>query len=168
MKQSRLLHITIGAVCLCILMGCGDIRPLWKGEAKLESLTLYFSEPIEFTVEFPDPDPPTTTMLEIAITYDQGINRTNLPLFLTLEDPSHQVQEFSTDIVLKEEGEWLGIPEENEIDYTVTHIAVKGLLLESDSQYQLKIFADDDNKEKIYGIIRLAVRLYRQADFETE
>jgi hypothetical protein len=107
-------------------------------------------------------------MLELAITYDQGINRRSLPLFLTLEAPDHQVQEFNTTVIIKEEGEWLGIPEENEVDYTVTHVAAMGLRLQPEAPYELKIYANDDAHEKIYGVIRVVLRVYSEASLQGE
>jgi hypothetical protein len=168
MQQTRWWYGVLSGLVLLWVGGCADIRPLWKGEQSLESLTLYFSEPVEFQIQTPAADEPLITMLELAITYDQGINRSDLPLFLTLEAPDHEVMEFDTVVPLKREGEWLGIPEENEVDYTVTHIAVTNLKLEPDAAYALKIYANDEAKEKIYGVIRVTLRVYRENDFKGE
>lgn len=168
MKQSRWRHGILGGLCLVILCGCADIRPLWKGEQALESLTLYFSEPLEFTIRIPPAEQPVRAMLELALTYDQGINRTSLPLFLTLETPDHQVQEINTLIPLKEDGQWLGIPEENEVDYTITHVVAQDLRLEPNAPYELKLYANDESQEKMYGIIRVVLRVYAMTDLEGE
>jgi len=168
MQHSRWWYGVLSGLCLLVLGGCADIRPLWKGVQSLESLTMYFSEPVEFRIETPPGEDPLIAMLELAITYDQGINRSDLPLFLTLEAPDHQVQEFNTTIPLKREGEWLGIPEENEVDYTITHVAASHLKLAPDATYELKLYANDEEKEKIYGVIRVVVRLYREADLQQD
>jgi len=166
-KMPRLSMILLGSIFL-LASGCGDLAPLWSQESKLESLTLYFSDPLEFTVDFNSPEPEVSCMLEMAITYDVGINRRMLPLYITLENPeeAQRVQEFYTEIQLREAEEWLGIPEDNGVDYTLTHIAAQKLKLKPDTPYTLKIFANDDDSEKIYGVVKVSARLYPQPEIE--
>lgn len=169
MNRCYPLFILFGGLLLLLMHSCGDISPVWKGAAKLDTLTLYFSEPLEFDIRFNHPEPELETMLELAITYDQGINLGSLPLFLTIEDEeTHTVREFSIEVPLREEGQWLGYPEENGVDMTVSYIAIQELTLKSDQTYQLKIFANDEESEKIYGIIEVVARLYPQVQEEEE
>ncbi|MEO1450237.1 MAG: hypothetical protein AAFV07_11965 [Bacteroidota bacterium] len=139
--------------------GCAEIRPVWKGSVKLDHYTLYYAEPLEFTIDVKELWAEKPLMLELALTYYVGMTRTNLPLFLVIEDPEHNLKEETVQIVLQESGEWLGYPEENEIDYTITHIAMKGLKLKS-GQHTFRIYANDDDEEKIYGLVRVEARLF--------
>ncbi|MEZ4830232.1 MAG: hypothetical protein R3C61_28695 [Bacteroidia bacterium] len=144
---------------ILISLGCGEIRPVWKGEVKLENYELFYSEPCEFKVQIPPMQDTINGMLELVVTYYVGITRNNLPLFIVLEDQNHNVREFTTNVVLKEEGEWLGMPEENEIDYTLTHIAIPEVLLTSGG-YTLRLYANDDSEEKVYGVVNIEARIF--------
>ena len=149
--------------------GCADIRPIWVGQAELDTLTLYFSEPVEFQIRFSHPEPEVNTALEFALTYDQSINQSSIPLFMTLEDrETHRVTEYKADLLIKQDGQWLGYPVGNEVDYTVNQIVLKDLSLKPGQNYTLKIFANDEEEEEIYGIIRLGARLYLSSELSTE
>jgi hypothetical protein len=143
---------------------CGELRPLWKGEFPLENYTLYYSEPIEFSIPLQDYlTQPVTAMLELEVVYYVGITRTSLPLFIALEDKNHEVKEYSANIVLKEDGEWLGVPRDNEIDVSLTYPIVDGLELKPEP-YTLKIYSNDTEAEKVYGVVSVTARLYEQAE----
>ncbi|MEZ4775517.1 MAG: hypothetical protein R3D00_20195 [Bacteroidia bacterium] len=144
---------------LILSLGCGEIRPVWKGEVKLANYELFYSEPCEFNVVVPPVQDSINGMLELVITYYVGITRNNLPLFIVLEDQQHNVREFTTNVILKEEGEWLGMPEENEIDYTLTHIAIPELELRA-GNYTLRLYANDDSEEKVYGVVNIEARIF--------
>lgn len=144
--------------------GCSDIVPVWSGTATLEEQTLHFTEdPLEFNVVIDEPDSLVNLRLELQVTYYQGIGRGNLPLFLILEDAQHNIIENTTDILLKSEDEWLGIQEKNEIDYTITHNAIPDISL-LPGTYSLKIYANDEQAEKIFGVVRMVARFYRFED----
>ena len=134
----------------------------------MENYTLYYSEPIEFEVPLEDYlTQPVTAMLELEVVYYVGITRSSLPLFIALEDENHVVQEYSANIVLKEEGEWLGVPRDNEIDVSLTYPVVTGLELRPET-YTLKIYSDDTEAEKVYGVVAVTARLYEQAAVESQ
>lgn len=159
MASGSPLQIWFLLISLTLVWGCGEIRPLWKGEVKLENYELFYSEPCEFEVDIRNLQGETRVMLELAITYYVGITRNNLPLFIVFEDQEHNVNEFTTNVVLKEEGEWLGFPEENEIDYTLTHIAIPEFLVKP-GLHTLKFYANDDSEEKVYGVVNIEARLF--------
>ena len=152
--------LPLAALCSLLLSaGCGEIRPIWKGTAKLEGYTMYFSEPCEYTVDLTRYTTPLQTRLELVVTYYVGTTRTSLPLFIVLEDSQHDLQEYATTVVLKENGTWLGDPEENEIDYSLTHTAVPALELKPDT-YRLRIYANDEEAEKVTGVVQITARLF--------
>jgi hypothetical protein len=125
---------------------------------------MYYSEPCEYKVDLSNRiSGPLQAMLELEITYYVGTNRTNLPLFVVLEDEQHKLQEYTTTIVLKAEGEWLGIPAENEIDYTLTHIAIPKIELQPKT-YTLRIYANDEEAERLSGIVEIAARFYEHIE----
>ncbi len=164
MRLSQLLYLSI---LLILIAGCEDIRPIWKGERALKSqgYSLYFSEPCEFKMNLDFPQESLLVLMELVISYDQKIARSSIPLFLVLEDEDHQVSEFTTTVVIKKEGEWLGMPEENGLDYTISHVAIEEFLVKK-GRYSLKIYANDQQSEKVSGIVRLAARLYEQEKLE--
>lgn len=147
--------------------GCGDIRPVWKGEKNLreKGFTLYFSEPCEFSIDLNDLNAPLNARLELAITYYVKISRTSLPLYLVLEDENHVRREFFTNVLIKDDGEWLGFPDEEGIDFTITHMAINELRLEK-GKYSLKIYSDDQDFEQIEGIVKVAARLFEVGEEE--
>lgn len=159
MTKYRFCHNYLLTFCLILSLGCGEIRPVWKGEVKLANYELFYSEPCEFNVVVPAAQDSINGMLELVITYYVGITRNNLPLFIVLEDQNHSVKEFTTNVILKEEGEWLGMPEENEIDYTLTHIAIPEMKL-SAGTYTLRLYANDDSEEKVYGVVNIEARIF--------
>lgn len=144
-----------------ITTGCGDIIPLWVDETELNDFTLYYTDkPVEFHIEIDQLTTESTqARLELDITYYTDIGRTDIPLFLSLEDDSNHVSEFNANVLLKAEGEWLGVPHNNEIDYTITHNVISSLELRN-GHYLLRIYANDEKKEKIYGVVRIVARLY--------
>ncbi|MCI4668448.1 MAG: hypothetical protein MRZ79_09930 [Bacteroidia bacterium] len=146
-------------------MGCGDIRPIWKGEKQLrdKGYTLYFSEPCEFSIDLNDLNVPVNARLELAITYYVKISRTNLPLYLVLEDEKHVRREFFTNVLIKDDGEWLGAPDEDNVDYTITHLAISEIELEK-GIYSLKIYSDDQDFEQIEGVVKIAARLFEVSE----
>ena len=148
--------------------GCGEIVPVWVGESQLADYTLYYTEPVDFLVEV---DPIEATMdlrLELEITYYQGIGRNTLPLFIVIQDKDREkeVREFTVDVPLRTGDEWLGIPSTNEIDYVLTHNAINHLSFQQ-GLHTLKIFTNDEEEEKIYGIVKIVARLFENTpDFE--
>lgn len=152
---------------LLLLAGCSEIRPVWKGSVKLDHYTLYYAEPLEFSIDVKELWAEKPLMLELALTYYVGMNRTNLPLFLVIEDPTHNLKEETVQIVLQESGEWLGYPEENEIDYTITQIAMEELQLKP-GLHTLRVYANDEDEEKIYGLVQVEVRLFERTEITPE
>lgn len=160
MSRSCFLTCSCSLVLLAML-GCGDIIPLWRGELSLNDYTLYYSDyPSEFEMDLSEVQGQEVhARLELVIRYYVGIGRSDLPLFIIIEDEENNISEFTTNVPLKSGDQWLGIPAENEIDYLITHDAIPSLKLKP-SKYKLKIYANDDNEEKIYGVVRIEARLY--------
>lgn len=159
MQNRNLCLLFLSCLIVGTSIGCGDIRPLWKGSIELKDYTMYYSEPCEYQVNLKHIGRPTPAMLELVITYYVGTTRNSLPLFVVLEDQNHKLSEFTTLVVLKAEGEWMGIPEENEIDYTLTHIAIPELILNPE-EYTLRIYANDEEIESLYGVVNISARFY--------
>ena len=149
------------------ISACSEIVPVWVGTLDLtKDYTLYRTDlPREFEIQFDHPQPEVDVKLELELTYDiSGIGRKDLPLILFLERKdsieTSLPQGFPVKIPLKENSKWLGSPGANEVDYLVTYPVIPSLLLKSGATYSLKIYANDEQTEKIYGIVRLSARLY--------
>ena len=153
----------VSSCCLIIICccGCGDIVPVWVGESNLEDFTLYYTEPVDFEVNVDRLAASLDLRLELEITYYQGIGRNTLPLFIVIQDKEREkdVREFTVDVQLRSGDEWLGIPSSNEIDYVLTHNAIESLDLQQ-GLHTMKIFTNDEEEEKIYGIVKIIARLY--------
>ena len=165
--QTRILFPS-AILLVAILNGCGDLRPVWKDtmNMKKQGYTLHYSEdPVEFSLKIGSEQAQQSLMLELVVSYYTGISRNGLPLFLVLEDADHNVYEYTTEIILKEDGEWMGVPQQNEIDYSLTHIAIPELELNS-GQYTLRIYANDEAQESIYGVVNVEARLYQREAIE--
>ncbi|WNJ18927.1 hypothetical protein [Pontibacter sp. G13] len=161
MKNLGLVSVVCCLLMVMLFQGCGDIGPVWKEDKQPEQFTLSFSEPVEFTISLPPGQPDVQAYLEFSLTYYTGIARNTLPLFMVLEDNDlHQIKEFTTQIPLKENGQWKGLMHENEIDYYLTHVAIPSLTIEAGKTYSLKVYADDEKDEKIYGIVSMTGRLF--------
>lgn len=146
---------------------CSEIVPVWTDALDLtKDYTLYRTDlPREFEIQFDHPQPELDVRLELELTYDiSGIGRKDLPLILFLERKDSLEtsfpQGFPIKIPLKEDSKWLGQAGTNEVDYVITYIVIESLLLKSGAAYSLKIYANDEQTEKIYGVVRLAARLY--------
>jgi len=161
MKFPNLLRFLTLLPILFIFMACGEVSPIWKGEEALseEGYTLYFSEPCEFEIDLRSLEGPLDTRLELSITYYVKIARTSLPLTLDFEDLDHNRREFNTEVLIKDEGEWLGRPVEDGVDYTITHTAIERLPM-NNTLYSLKIYSNDEDFEPIEGIVKVSARLY--------
>lgn len=154
------LRFFLLSLLLIIGVACNDIIPVWVGEVTLNDYTLYYSDyPREFEIDLSGDESLVPMRLELTLTYYVGIGRTDLPLYLILEDENHEVREFHTTLNLKADNQWQGSAQDNEIDYTITHEAISELQLDP-QKYKLKIYANDDEIDKIYGIVKLAARLY--------
>lgn len=164
MRNRFLLLFSIELSLMILGSGCSDIVPVWSGETVLKEQTLRYTEdPVEFVVDIDVADSIVSLRLELQITYYQGIGREDLPLFLILEDAQHNIIEHTTDIQLKSENEWLGVQEKNEIDYTLLHNAIPDISLRP-GKYSLKIYANDQKNEQIFGIVKIVARFYRYED----
>ncbi|MEO0896959.1 MAG: hypothetical protein AAFY71_11205 [Bacteroidota bacterium] len=159
MKLLSAKFIGYSVIAVIFLTSCGEIRPVWKEERKLDDFTLEFQTPCEFQIALENATEPVTVKLELAITYYVGISRTSLPLYLVIEDENHNIQEFTPDIQIKREGKWIGTKDENEVDYTITHEAISAITFEKGT-YSLKIYSNDENSEQVDGIIKISVRLF--------
>lgn len=164
MNNRLLIALPLTLVMVGLLGGCGDVRPVWKGSMnmKKQGFTLHYSEdPIEFSLSIKPEQEEMELMLEMVVSYYTGISRNGLPLFLVLEDEEHNVFEYNTEVMLKEDGQWMGIPQQNEIDYSLTHIAIPELRLKA-GNYTLRIYANDEAQESVYGVVNVEVRLYER------
>ena len=158
------------ATIILLLSGCSDITPIWKGDHKLQNFTLYTNEPCQYKVNIGPEYEQILAKLELTITYYNKISRNDLPLTIFIEqDSSKEVQEFSANIPLKKEGDWLGTPiEGKEYDLILSYDAVSQIKLETGS-YTLRIFADDlevPNGE-IEGVMQVDARLYALLDADS-
>lgn len=150
-------------IVLILLSSCSGITPIWKGDCKelAESKTLYYQQPCEYQIDANQLSDPGPYSLELTLTYYSQIGRTELPLFISLEDNLHNTQDFYFSIPLKKDGRDLGVLAQNEIDLTITHLAIEELELSEDS-YFLRVFYDGARimEDEAEGIIALEVRLY--------
>lgn len=150
-------------IILGFATGCGGITPIWKGncEELAESKTLYYQQPCEYLVEVNKLADPGPYSLELTLTYYSQIGRTELPLFISIEDNLHNTEDYYFSIPLKKDGRDLGVLAQNEIDLTITHLAVKELALTEDT-YFLRVFYDGERimEDEAEGIIALEARLY--------
>lgn len=147
---------------IVVLSACADIKPVWMGGMNMEKqgYTLHYSEdPVEFKFDLKGIEANQELMLELVISYYVGISRSELPLFIVLENESHDLFEYTSEVILKEDDTWLGIPQQNEIDYSLTHIAIPELRL-NPGTYTLRIYANDEAQESIYGVVNIEARLY--------
>ncbi|MEL7531420.1 MAG: hypothetical protein AAFN10_08945 [Bacteroidota bacterium] len=147
---------------IVVMSACGDIKPVWKGDMNMEKqgYTLHYSEdPVEFQLDLKASESDLDLMLELMISYYVGISRSELPLFIVLENENHDLFEYTSEVILKEDDTWLGIPQQNEIDYSLTHIAIPELRLKPGT-YTLRIYANDEAQESIYGVVNIEARLY--------
>ncbi|MEL6251292.1 MAG: hypothetical protein AAFR87_04705 [Bacteroidota bacterium] len=161
--KTQKAFITIVTITLLFLSGCSDITPIWKGDYKLQNFTLYTNEPCQYEVEVGPEFGELDAKLELTITYYNKISRNDLPLSIFLEqDSTHEIQEFTAVIPLKEEGDWLGTPiEGKEYDLILSHDAVEKIKL-APGRYTLRIFANDIevSSGEIEGVMQIDARLY--------
>ena len=163
-----IIHVIGLPVFVLALTGCGGVSPVWKGtcEELKESKTLYYQQPCEYqfsTSELLEQGPYS---LEFTLTYYSQIGRSELPLFVVLEDDQHNTQEFNFSIQIKKDGRDLGTPAQNEIDLTVTHLAAERLALDQ-NMYFLRVFYDGERlmEAEAEGIIALEARLYNSDSY---
>jgi hypothetical protein len=155
----------IGIAALLSFWACSDIVPVWVGQKKLDDLTLYYSDlPLEFDLRLKT-EKTLDLRLELEITYYSGIGREDLPLTLIIEGDSLLPREFPVRITLKEGEQWQGIPDANEIDYSLTYEAISSISLKP-GDYILKMYANDEKEEKIYGVTRIVARLFENKGAE--
>lgn len=151
-----------------LLSSCGGVSPVWKGtcEELRESKTLYYQQPCEYQFSKSELLGEGPYTLEFTLTYYSQIGRSELPLFVTLDDDQHNTQEFNITIPLKKDGRDLGTPAQNEIDLTVTHLAAERLQLDQE-QYYLRVFYDGERlmETEAEGIIALEARLYNSDSY---
>lgn len=150
-------------ISLGILSGCSGITPIWKGDCEelAESKALYYQQPCEYLIEVGELVDPGPYSLELTLTYYSQIGRTELPLFISIEDNLHRTEDYYFTIPLKKDGRDLGVLAQNEIDLTITHLAVRELELTEDT-YFLRVFYDGEGimEAEAEGIIALEARLY--------
>ncbi|GAB4417335.1 MAG: hypothetical protein OHK0039_27570 [Bacteroidia bacterium] len=154
-----LRKIFIGYALLGLLAACGEVRPLWKGTSELKNHTVYFSEPSEYLMDLTHLEQEIEASLELTVTYYAGTSHTTLPLILIFEDSSHVIREYTTNIRLKEGGEWLGFPSEDGTSYTLSEVAIPEIALKPET-YVLRIYANDEEAEKVEGILSLTARVF--------
>lgn len=147
-----------------MLAGCGEVVPVWKQEVSFPEYTLYHNKAkkLEISLDFPE-ETSRKCRMEFEITYDiSGIGRPELPLSIILQKESGDIsppKEFNVVVPLQAEGEWLGIPQDNEVDYVITYIVIPDLELEK-GEYSMNLYANDNNNDQIYGVVKILARLY--------
>lgn len=156
---------------LFALAGCGGITPIWKGSCASvkETKTLYYQQPCEYLI--PAAAIPTAQdyALELTVTYYSQIGRAELPLFIAIWDEQGETREFSVTIPLKENGKYRGEPAGNELDLTLSHLAIPAVSLQP-QDYQLSVYFSGTvvMETEVDGIIGLDARLYRARDYLQE
>jgi|GEM_PF-3556730 len=163
----KLSYFIIYALSVATLLtGCGDIVPVWVGEIILEDHTLYYTDlPRELDMVLESEEALMDLRLELEVTYYAGMKRSQLPIFIAIEDGQNPAKIQSTKIKLKENGEWIGERHENEIDYILTHEAISSIKLKP-GKYKMKIYANDEEAEKIVGVIKIIARMYQNSNSE--
>lgn len=161
--QTQKTFIFTLATILLFTFGCSDITPIWKGECKVPNFTLYTNEPCQYKVGIGPEFGTLQAKLELTITYYSKIARSDLPLNISLEnDKTHDIQEISSLIPLKKEGNLIGTPiEGKEFDLILIYNTAETLQLEAGS-YTLRIFANDlaVSSGEIEGVMQIDARLY--------
>lgn len=159
MHPSPFSRIFVAGVALALLASCTDAVPVWKGQVSIENLYLKYNQPCEFEMDLGHLKDTLRSRMEIQLTYDPGINRDELPIYIVFEDDSHNLVEYPSTIFLKENNRWIGEPEPNEVDISLTQIAIPDLMVEP-RKYHLKLYANDQDSAQIYGVVRVGLRLF--------
>lgn len=161
--QTTVKYILFFFIVLIGNSGCSDIVPVWTSSLKIPDMTLHYSKPIEFSFQVSgEANKARAYYLELDLTYYTPIGRNDLPLEIIIEntlDMEKFPQEFHPVIPLKADDKWLGKQEDYETDYTLTYVAIPSVKLKPGS-YKIKIFANDSKNEKIFGVVRVSVRLF--------
>lgn len=148
--------------------------PIWSGEVDLTSdYTLFHNEPRQFEIKFSHPQPELDLNLEFSVTYDiSSIGRQDLPLTIFIERKDSVEGNFPPEypytFSLKEDGKWKGTANANQVDYVISDVVIERISLKSDATYTLKVYANDSRAGKIYGIVKIAARLYEFAPPDEE
>lgn len=152
-------------VGLLLLAACGDLIPVGVGRARIPDFTLHHEEiPCEIPLDLVFPGGARNLHLELALTYEVVINRNSLPVRMVLLDSLNEVvAHHELTIPLRVEGEWLGAPEDNEVDYTLTFNQAPIMELEP-GRYDLHVYANDPSGKDIPGVVEIAARFYDVAD----
>jgi hypothetical protein len=153
----------------CLLAACGSLVPSWKGTCNVPNQTLLYNVPCEYLVDLSQAEADFPAQIELVITYYGQTVWSELPLSLILEDqtnPEALPQELSVEIPLKKDGQLQGSPHENGIDYVHSVIAVPEISLQN-HRYRLRIYANDEQEGKIYGVPAIEVRIYPQEKKES-
>jgi len=140
--------------------------PTWVDQRQLNDYTLYDEsedQPCAFGMVIDSIIDPRHLRLEMELTYDVGISRDNLPLQVHILNQRATVvlSEIEINLDLKKDGKWLGIPHENEIDYTITQDIASHLIIDPGT-YWLYLYANDRSSRNIYGIVEITVRLFEK------
>lgn len=152
-----------------LLTACGAVVPSWKGTCNVPNQTLLYNVPCEYLIDLTQADAPFPAQIELVVTYYGQTVWGELPLSLIFEDqtdPEALPQELSVEIPLKKEGQLQGTPHENGIDYVLSVLAVPEIALQNHS-YRLRIYANDEQEGKIYGVPAIEVRIYPQEKKES-
>ncbi len=150
-----------------LLSGCGEIVPLWTEQVNLSGdYTLYRNVAREFEIRFDHPQPELNTRLEFEVTYDvSSIGQDVLPLAIFVERKDSVSKSYPTEytfsVPLKKDGNWQGQASGNQVDNSLTFTVIPELILKSNTPYVLKVYANES--DAIYGIVKIAARLYENA-----
>jgi hypothetical protein len=100
------------------------------------------------------------------------VGRQDLPLTLFIERKDSVEGAFPNEypytFSLKGEGEWLGTPNNNQVDYTLSEVVIEQITLRSGATYSLKVYANDSRTGKLYGIVKITARLFEYAPPEED
>lgn len=127
-----------------------------RGEVDLKDYTLSYNEaPLEFLLKVPGEGKEKKPFhLDLDLTYYVMIARNTLPLYVVIEDSrDFTFQEFNVKVPLKSEGQWLGEAQDYDTDYRLSYTALPKLNI-APGTYTMKIYANDDKEEKIYGLVK--------------
>ncbi len=169
-SHSGLAPLLSGLLAI-IISSCGGITPVWSESCDEleETKTLYYQTPCVYKLNTSELIAPGPYVLELSLTYYSQIRRSELPLFLILEDGQKNTQDFYFSIPLKNGGKDLGVPAENEIDLTLSHVAIQNLDLPAE-EYTFRLFFDGERmmENEVEGILGLEARLYNAEEYASD
>lgn len=169
MKYHYLIAGLFGLVCaLCV--SCNEVVPIFVDSQDPPNGTIFYADqPLEFSIRTDAPASEIDTRVSITIVCDKTLfTREELPLMLIWEGPNIELKEVPISIPVRVGEKWLGNPAETDADQAIVFAEIPSLVLQTPTRYSLKIYGDDDKQEKIFGVMRVEVRLFENEQEEVD